>query len=75
MGEQRRGNEELELTCADCGAPLGGVGDRSYALAQDRALCWSCALARGGSYDPDQDRWVVEPRVGDLGHPWSPRES
>jgi len=75
MADELR-REELEGgSCASCGAELGGPGDRSYVLDQRAALCWECALKRGGSYDPDEDRWTVAPRVADLGHPWAPRES
>lgn len=63
--------EELEglAACALCGAPLRST-DRAYAFDAERdVLCYECAIARGGRYDADEDRWTVPPRVGDLRRP------
>jgi hypothetical protein len=56
-------------SCRDCGEP---TGERAYGFGDSEALCWSCALRRGGSYDADQGRWAVAPDTSDL-PPWQPR--
>lgn len=60
--------EEAEqlVPCAGCGAVISPGPDRGYAFGLDRVLCWQCATDRGGSYDSEEDRWTVEPRVADL---------
>lgn len=55
---------ELER-CIDCGALIAPGPDRAYALSDEAFLCFECAVRRGGIYDSDQDRWVVEPDVAD----------
>jgi len=37
----------------------GHIGDRA-------ALCFECAIARGGSFDEREDRWVVPPGLAGL---------
>lgn len=59
-------SETRELSdCADCGAETLPARDRAYASGEI-VLCWACALRRGGSYDEEQDRWVVPPATADL---------
>lgn len=53
------------IDCADCGAAISR-GERSYALGQETALCWECAVRRGGSYDEAGDRWLEAPATDDL---------
>jgi hypothetical protein len=52
-------------TCADCGAEVDLGRERAYAF-DERTLCWSCAIGRGGSYDEELDRWVEAPGMQDL---------
>lgn len=61
-----REEAEQYAACADCGAQILPSADRGYAFGAQGALCWSCAIRRGGSYDADQDRWTVAPEVADL---------
>lgn len=53
--------------CTDCGQDIGLEASGSYEGTEGVALCWACALRRGGVYDADRDRWLVTPEVGDLG--------
>lgn len=60
-------SERLPLeTCVACGAATAPSRDRGFAFGPSGVLCWSCAVPRGGHYDPEQERWVVEPDHGDL---------
>lgn len=54
------------VACADCGATVLVAPDRAFAFGEQSALCWECAMRRGGSYDADQDRWTEPPDVSDL---------
>jgi hypothetical protein len=56
---------ELER-CAECGAELSVPRDRGYALDADRALCFACAVKRGGAYDEQRDLWVEAPDLAGL---------
>ncbi len=61
-----RSELERVATCVACGRSVTeGVG-RAYDFGSDGVLCWKCAVARGGSYDEGQDRWVEAPRIDDL---------
>ena len=58
---------ESDVTeCAACGVDISVGTDPVYAFGQQEALCFECAIARGGQYDADEDRWLVSPRTGDL---------
>jgi hypothetical protein len=63
MGEEEFGEQ---VVCDACRDPIWVGAEPSYALAEGRYLCLSCALARGGSHDGDEDRWTIEPNVDDL---------
>ncbi len=54
---------EYEL-CASCGTEVRAT-DRAYAF-DDSVLCFECAIARGGAYDEQHDRWTRAPDVSDL---------
>lgn len=60
--------EESGQTCEMCGDPLDEDAGPCFAFGEDGVLCWGCALARGGSYSADEDRWTRDPRVDDLLH-------
>ena len=53
--------------CADCSEEIDSAGERGFPVGADATLCFRCALARGGSWDEAQQRWVVEPDYADLG--------
>ena len=60
-------SEAAELMdCAACGATVDVRGARAYAFGTASALCFECALGRGGSYDAAEDRWIEAPRISDL---------
>lgn len=63
-----RSEAEEIVPCADCGAPVEPGRDRGYAIGGERtlALCWDCAIRRGGAYEEDEDRWVRPPQTDDL---------
>lgn len=52
--------------CEVCGATIWIGRGRSYCFGSDRALCWDCALERGGRYDADLDEWADPPNCSDL---------
>jgi hypothetical protein len=60
-------SEESEIVaCSACGAEISLRGDRVFAFGAASALCWECALGRGGRYDAVHERWEEDPRVADL---------
>jgi hypothetical protein len=60
-------DEQAMDRCALCGADLDVGRERGFAVGADAALCFACAVARGGRFDEAEQRWVVEPDFGDLG--------
>ena len=43
-------SETSELTtCADCGAEMTPGRERAYSFGEESALCWACAVRRGGT--------------------------
>jgi hypothetical protein len=63
----RAESDEL-LTCTACGAAIN-PRDRVYSFGAEGALCFSCAVQRGGEYDAGQDRWTRSPDVSDVAEP------
>lgn len=61
-----RSEAEALTTCADCGVEFDVARDRGYAVGSNVAICFECAVKRGGSYDGMFERWVDEPRVEGL---------
>ena len=53
--------EEQSTLCADCGQEVWLERERGYLLADERTLCFACAVARGGVYDEQHDHWVQSP--------------
>jgi hypothetical protein len=53
------------VACVECGARIAPGTGRGYGFGES-LLCFSCAIARGGLYDADEDRWTVDPQVADL---------
>lgn len=64
--ENGQGEEWEAGTCAQCGAAVESVGERSFAFGAGNQLCWTCAVARGGSYDADRDTWERSPDLSGL---------
>jgi len=62
---RRTESEELAV-CAECGAEIVAGRDRSYEFGSSGALCFACAVRRGGSYDESRDRWTTPPDTSGL---------
>jgi hypothetical protein len=43
------------------------AAERGFPVGSDAALCFRCAVSRGGRWDEAQQRWTVEPDYADLG--------
>jgi hypothetical protein len=56
---------EEQVVCIDCGASLHPETDAGFPIDEATFLCNACAIARGGVYDPVDDRWVVMPVISD----------
>lgn len=54
------------IDCAVCGATVDSRGSSSFAFGPESALCFDCAIGRGGKFDAGEDRWVEPPRISDL---------
>ena len=60
-------SEEGNLArCADCDAEIDPGHERGFGLGGGGALCYECAVRRGGRYDEVHDRWAEEPRLDGL---------
>jgi hypothetical protein len=66
--------EELEEStiCYDCGVRFWPETDRGFVIGEETALCWSCALRRGGRYDASEERWTETPDLQGLVDPRQP---
>ena len=55
-------DEEFESLdeCADCKTAITDSVN-AFALAGGGALCFECAIRRGGAYDPETETWVTDP--------------
>ena len=62
--DDRRGETGL-VRCVACAVDFVTGADPSYAFGAS-ALCWDCAIRRGGVYDADADSWTEAPSVSDL---------
>ncbi len=54
------------VPCTACGATIQPAADRGFMFGEHGALCWECAIRRGGTYDSQEDRWTTPPHVADL---------
>jgi hypothetical protein len=54
------------VECAACGVTIALGVEPTYVITEDRFLCLTCGLTRGGAYDPKEDRWTREPDVEDI---------
>jgi len=61
-----RSESENLTSCAVCGAEISVGRDRAYAISGTAALCFACAMRRGGSYDEREDRWRTPPDLRGL---------
>jgi hypothetical protein len=60
-------SEALDLVaCLSCGAEVSLGVDRAFALTEDSALCFACAVRRGGSYSEAHDQWTKSPNLSGL---------
>jgi hypothetical protein len=55
-----------QSVCIDCGEIVYLDDDQCYLVTDDDALCFECAVRRGGQYDSSIDEWVVAPGVSGL---------
>jgi hypothetical protein len=60
-------DEAVVEHCADCGQQVDAASERGFPVGAEAVLCFECAVARGGRWDEDQQRWTTEPEFGDLG--------
>lgn len=54
------------VRCADCGQEIIVSGGRVYPFGDESALCFECAVSRGGEHDEYHDRWTQPPQVEEL---------
>jgi hypothetical protein len=55
------------VDCMECGKTVDLEGERCFAITDEVVLCYTCSVRRGGAYDSADDKWVVAPRLGNLG--------
>lgn len=65
------------VDCVLCGSDVSLGLDCAYAMSVDAALCFSCAVCRGGVYDESRHTWIALPDTGglatDRGHSIAPK--
>ena len=54
------------VSCLACGAEVSLGVDRVFAVSEETALCFACAVRRGGSYSEAHDRWTNAPNLNGL---------
>ena len=54
------------IDCSSCGAEVSLGADRVFVLSEDTALCFACAVKRGGLYDEAHDTWKRAPDLKGL---------
>jgi hypothetical protein len=54
------------VSCSACGAEVSLAVDRVFALSEDAALCFACAVRRGGSYSEARDQWTKPPNLSGI---------
>ena len=60
-------SEESKITfCADCGAEIAPESERGFGLGGGAALCFECAVRRGGRWDEARDCWAADPSLAGL---------
>jgi hypothetical protein len=60
-------SEALDLvSCLSCGAEVSLGVDRVFAVTEESALCFACAIRRGGSYNEAHDSWTKSPNLHGL---------
>jgi hypothetical protein len=59
---------DTSAVCAHCAVEFSPELERGYVFGveDDQALCYECAVARGGAYDELHDRWVKPPDIRGL---------
>ena len=65
-----RSEVEVATRCSGCGTEVQAVADRAFSFGTRGALCFDCALARGGRYDEARDGWVEEPSLEGIENAW-----
>jgi hypothetical protein len=58
----RSESDEMTL-CLVCGAEISVAVDRTFAVTDDTAVCFACAVERGGRYDELHDTWTRAPEL------------
>jgi hypothetical protein len=61
-----RSEADQLVGCLQCGAEISLETDRPFVLAEERALCFRCAVERRGAYDEAHDTWVRAPDLSGL---------
>jgi hypothetical protein len=61
-----RSDEGALAVCAACGTELEPETERGFRIGDRGALCFECAVERGGAYDETQDRWLEPPDLEGL---------
>lgn len=49
------------VRCANCEEEVSADDHRAYLFGAGAALCYECALERGGRYDEGRDDWTRAP--------------
>ena len=57
--------DRLEV-CAQCGRGFIPENESGFRFGTNGALCWTCAIQRGGTHDPEVDAWTHAPDLQGL---------
>lgn len=54
------------MECSLCGSRISLAREHAYALSEIDALCFACAVCRGGTYDEALGSWTSLPALNGL---------
>lgn len=55
------------VECSLCGSDILLDAGPHFVLDEHAALCFSCAVSRGGVYDDSKQQWLVLPDTNGIG--------
>ena len=59
--EYELSDDDTISVCADCGTEVELDTERGFRIGDRAALCFECAVERGGTYDENDERWLEPP--------------
>jgi hypothetical protein len=68
--EYELSDDDEIAVCAECGTEVEPETERGFRIGERAALCFECAVERGGTYDETEERWLEPPDLEGLDAEW-----